>query len=406
MFGVSIIFIAACIMFILFVIKSEDVMSVRIDQIVDRSINGSITQMILIFILAGAFASTLQSIGSIDSIKMIIHDFVPKNFVLLGIFISSALVATAIGTSVGTVSAMAPIVLSVAGGGNGETAIAASAVIAGAYLGDNVSMISDTTIAAVKTQCAKSHRKFLLNLAFIIPSVIIASIVYILKNFEVVEVVRLNHFSAKDIILIAPYVAVVAMGLARLNPIFVLLLSIFLSFAIGFVNGIGIAHMVDGCVAGMSGMFEISCFVIVMSIVNSGIKYHGWIARIEKSLSTISSKNGAGVSYFMLLIFIGVANIITANNTIAIIMCGDIANVIRLRLGLDADRMAVFIDATSCTLHSMLPYAPQIILASAICKVGVIDILMNSYYAAAMLFSVIVMYVFNFARILSKRVVV
>ncbi len=184
MTSIPIIFYTIPIIFALFLIKSRDSLSNRIDKIIENSLNSGITQMIVIFILAGAFANTLASMGSIDVLKSLIYFSIPKQFILPGIFLVSGLIATAIGTSVGTIATMAPICLAVSSGNVDNTIIATSAAIAGAYLGDNLSMISDTTIAAVKTQDAENDKKFLLNLKLISIPIILTALVYALSSFE------------------------------------------------------------------------------------------------------------------------------------------------------------------------------------------------------------------------------
>ncbi len=164
MTSIPIIFYTIPIIFLLFLIKKKEVtLTHRIDRIIENSLNAGITQMIIIFILAGAFANTLAGMGSIEVLKSLIFYAIPRELILPGIFIVSGLIATAIGTSVGTVATMAPICLAISGENSSNAALATSAAIAGAYLGDNLSMISDTTIAAVKTQEAQNDRKFFLN---------------------------------------------------------------------------------------------------------------------------------------------------------------------------------------------------------------------------------------------------
>jgi Na+/H+ antiporter NhaC len=381
MTSIPIIFYTIPIIFALFLIKSRDSLSNRIDQIIENSLNSGITQMIVIFILAGAFANTLASMGSIDVLKSLIYFSIPKQFILPGIFLVSGLIATAIGTSVGTIATMAPICLAVSSGNVDNTIIATSAAIAGAYLGDNLSMISDTTIAAVKTQDAENDKKFLLNLKLISIPIILTALVYALSSFETSSSEIIYTPKIRDFLIISPYVLVIILGCMRFHVLFVLMLSILISFVIGVLINIPLLTISKAMVNGMSGMFEISSFVILVSVINAAIKYHGWMAKVENALKHTSQKFGRGVSYFVLFFFVIIANLITANNTVSIIMCGDLAKGLSDKLKIDHNKMATFIDMSSCYTHSLVFYAPQLILASSICKVEIWSLIQHSYFS-------------------------
>jgi Na+/H+ antiporter NhaC len=395
MTSIPIIFYTIPLIFALFLVKSREPLTKRIDSIIENSLHSGITQMVIIFILAGAFANTLAGMGSIEVLKSLIDYAIPKNFILPGLFIVSGLIATAIGTSVGTVATMAPICFAIAGGDQNNAVLAASAAIAGAYLGDNLSMISDTTIAAVKTQDAQNDKKFLLNLKLIIPSIIATCLLYALIDFHVAEITSAYSPSLKDILIITPYVLVVVLGCMRFHVLFVLMLSILISFIIGLLIDIELMTMVKAMVTGMASMFEISSFVILISIINSAIKYHGWMAHVENSLKKASQKFGSGVASATLFLFVIIANLITANNTISIIMCGDIARDLTEKLKLDKNKMAVFIDMSSCYVHSLIFYAPQLILASSLCKVEIWALIQHSYYSFFCIATIFIYFVGN-----------
>lgn len=381
MTSIPIIFFTIPIIFALFLIKSRESLTHRIDNIIENSLNSGITQMIIIFILAGAFANTLAGMGSIDVLKSLIYYAIPESFILPGLFLVSGLIATAIGTSVGTVATMAPICLAISGGNQENAALAASAAIAGAYLGDNLSMISDTTIAAVKTQNAENDKKFLLNLKLILPAIILTCLVYVLKEFQIENLENTYQPSLHDFLIITPYILVIILGCMRYHVLFVLMLSILISFMIGGLIEIPVIDLTKSMVAGMSSMFEISSFVVLVSVINSAIKYHGWMDKVENTLKHTSQKFGKGASYFVLFFFVIIANLITANNTVSIIMCGDLARGLAEKLKLDRNKMATFIDMSSCYIHSLVFYAPQLILASSICKVEIWSLIQHSYYS-------------------------
>ena len=396
MSSLPIIFYTIPIIFVLFLIKSRQSLTNRIDTIIEDSLNSGIIQMIIIFILAGAFANTLAGMGSITVLKSLIYYAIPESFILPGLFLVSGLIATAIGTSVGTVATMAPICLAISGDNHANAVIAASAAVAGAYLGDNLSMISDTTIAAVKTQNAENDKKFFLNLKLITPAIILTCLVYFTQDFQIVAIENSYQPSLRDLLIIAPYILVIVLGCLRYHVLFVLMLSIFISFLIGTAINLQLIDLANAMVKGMSSMFEISSFVILVSIINSAIKYHGWMDKMENALKHTSQKFGRGASYFVLFFFVVLANFITANNTVSIIMCGDLARGLSEKLNLSRNKMATFIDMSSCYVHSLVFYAPQLILASSICKVEIWSLITHSYYSFFCIVTVFVYFVGNF----------
>jgi Na+/H+ antiporter NhaC len=181
----------------------------------------------------------------------------------------------------------------------------------------------------------------------------------------------------------------------RYHVLFVLMLSIFISFLIGVAIDVSLITMTKSMVEGLASMFEISSFVVLISVINSAIKYHGWLNHLENGLKHTSQKFGVGASYFVLLIFVTIANFITANNTISILMCGDVAKGLAERLKLDRNKMAAFVDMSSCYIHSLVYYAPQLILASGICRVKIWPLIEHSYYSFFCLATVFVYFIAN-----------
>lgn len=396
MTSIPIIFYTVPIIFALFLIKKGNYsLTHRIDAIVEHSVNSGITQMIIIFILAGAFANTLSGMGAIDVLKSLIYYIIPQNFILPGIFITAALIATAIGTSVGTIATMAPICLAISGDNSHNATLAASAAIAGAYLGDNLSMISDTTIAAVKTQEAENDKKFFLNLKLITPAIILTIITYFFQEFQIAPLAQDYTPSTRDLLIIAPYFLVIILGCMRFHVLFVLMVSILISFLIAIAIEIPLITTTKAMVEGMASMFEISSFVVLASVINSAIKYHGWIDKLEMGLKHTSQKFGSGASFGLLFSFITLANLITANNTISIIMCGDIAKGMAEKLKINHNKMAAFIDMSSCYIHSLVYYAPQLILAASICKVDIFSLITHSYYSFFCIATIFIYFVTN-----------
>ncbi len=181
----------------------------------------------------------------------------------------------------------------------------------------------------------------------------------------------------------------------RYHVLFVLMLSILISFIIGALIDVSVLTMTKAMVTGMASMFEIASFVVLVSVINSAFKYHGWMNHLENSLKHTSQKFGIGASYGVLFFFVSIANLITANNTISIIMCGDIAKGMAEKLKIDRTKMATFIDMSSCYTHSMVFYAPQLILASSICKVDILSLIKHSYYSGFCIATIFIYFIFN-----------
>jgi Na+/H+ antiporter NhaC len=369
--------------FILFCIKNKDPIDVRIEKIIDNSIHNGIVQMIIIFILAGAFSSIMISIDATIAMKSIIQSIIPGHFTVVGIFIASSLIATAMGTSLGTVATMAPVSMAILSGSD-NLVLGISAVVAGAYLGDNISMVSDTTIAAIRTQGAKNYEKFIMNLKLITPAVILTSILYFfLDNSTVVSMD--SKVSISSIIISLPYIVIIILGLMRIHVFMVIMIGIIMAIALGVIMNHDVDKTLQGMMSGMSSMFEMCAFVILMSVVNSGMKIHGYINKINQ-LFHASGKISFYISTFIMIVL---GNIISANNTISIIMFGDTIASLNDRIKESKNKIATFVDASTCAIHSVLPHAPQILLASEISGIGIFDIIMHSYYSLFIVLSLI-----------------
>ncbi len=371
------------VIFILFCIKTQDPIDARIEKIIDNSIHNGIVQMIIIFILAGAFSSIMISIDATIAMKSMIQSLIPSHFTLVGIFIASSLIATAMGTSLGTVATMAPVSMAILSGSE-SLVLGISAVVAGAYLGDNISMVSDTTIATIRTQGAKNHEKFIVNLKLIIPAVVLTSILYFMTDSSVTQDTSFS-VSVKSIIISIPYLAIIILGLMRMHVFMVIMIGIIMAIALGVAMNHDINKILQGMMSGMSSMFEMCAFVILMSVINSGMKVHGYINKINQ----LFHASGKISFYAATFIMIAIGNIISANNTISIIMFGDAIASLNNKINENKNKVATFIDTSTCAIHSVLPHAPQILLASEISGLGVFDIITHSYYTFFTLLSLV-----------------
>ena len=284
--------------------------------------NTDIILMILIFILAGAFAEVAKSMGAVDSTVNLGLSILPSNIMIAGIFVIACFISLSVGTSMGTIVALAPIAVGVAEKTGILTAIAVAAVVCGSMFGDNLSMISDTTIAATRTQGCEMKDKFKMNFKIVLPAAIITALIFVLitKDGTITVVETLDY----SLIKIVPYIAVIVGSLVGLNVIVVLLGGILISGIIGLIGGsFDLLGFFGATADGIVGMSEL----IIISILIAGtieiIKYNGGIDFIiSKGLRGFKSKMGAEIGIAAL---VSLVDICTANNTVAIVTVGPIA---------------------------------------------------------------------------------
>mgnify|MGYP002553105998 FL=1 len=315
--------------------------------------NTNIILMILIFILAGAFAEVAKSMGAVDSTVNLGLSILPSNIMIAGIFVISCFISLSVGTSMGTIVALVPIAVGVAEKTGILTAIAVSAVVCGSMFGDNLSMISDTTIAATRTQGCEMKEKFKMNFKIVLPAAIITAFIFVLisKGGSITSVEALDY----SLIKIVPYIAVIVGALVGLNVIVVLLGGILIAGVIGFIGGsFDLLGFFGSIATGIGGMSEL----IIISILISGtieiIKYNGGIDFIiNKGLKGFKSKMGAELGIAAL---VSLVDICTANNTVAIVTVGPIAKDISDEVGLEPKRVAGIMDMFACVFQGIIPY--------------------------------------------------
>ena len=320
-----------------------------------------IMAMGLIFILAGAFAATAQAVGAVDAAVHLARWVIPARLQLAGVFLVSCFISLAIGTSVGTVVALSPIALSLTEPLNLSGALTLGAVVGGAMFGDNLSMISDTTIAATRTQQVEMSAKFRSNLAIALPAAGLALIGYVLLNREGAAPPP-TPFSRRDLLLILPYLGVLLAALLGGNVMAVLMLGIACAGGLGVALGI---FDLWGCFDAMeSGVMAMSDTLIVALLAggllkvirhNGGIEY--LLQKIERH---IRGRRGAELGTGLL---VAVVNLFTANNTVAIVIVGPIARELSGRYRIAPARTASILDSTSCVVQGILPYGAQLLAA-------------------------------------------
>lgn len=339
--------------------------------------NSNILLMVLIFILAGAFAQVAKDMGAVDSTVNLGLSLLPSSLLIPGMFIIGCFIALSIGTSMGTIVALVPIAVGIADKTGIATALAVGAVVSGAMFGDNLSIISDTTIAATRTQGCEMKDKFKMNFIIVLPAAIITALIFMILTRDAgivsLEALEFNIFK------ILPYIIVIATALLGVNVIIVLLLGILSSGIIGFIFGsFNLIGLFTSISTGISGMSEL----IIISILIAGtieiIKFNGGIDFIlNKGLKSFKSKRGAE---YGIAILVSLVDICTANNTVAIVTVGPIAKNISDEFDLEPKRVAGIMDMFSCVFQGIIPYGAQLISAAALATLSPFAIMKFLFY--------------------------
>lgn len=322
--------------------------------------------MCLIFILAGAFTATAQAIGAVEAAVTIAQHFIPQEYMVSGLFVISSLISLAIGTSCGTIAALVPIAVSLSSALGLNAGAAIGATVGGAMFGDNLSLISDTTIASTRTQNVEMRDKMIYNFKIVLAPAILTVLIYtasVFTNFS-------GEFQATSptihsYIKIIPYLFLLFLGIAGKNVMFLLLSGIGLNSIIGIYYG-------NFDIAGLFGLIgqgtESMASIIIVAMLAGGllqmVRYNGGITYIINSTANfIKNKK---LCEFGICILVGLTNLFTANNTVAIITAGPIAKELSRKYELDPKRVASLLDITSCSVQGIIPYGAQILIATGL----------------------------------------
>ncbi len=344
--------------------------------------NRNVLLMIWIFVLAGAFASTAKDIGAIDATVNATLSILPGNLLYAGLFLAACFVSMAVGTSVGTIVALVPIASGIAAGTGSSVPLITGIIVGGAFFGDNLSFISDTTVAATKTQGCSMQDKFKVNLWIAAPAAIIVAALYVVLGHGITatpEVLGSNWY------LMLPYLLVIVLAIMGINVVTVLTIGIGVNGIIGWITGAyNFVGWLTAIGSGIGGMGEL----IIVSLLAGGlleiIRYNGGLEFIIGRLTRrIRGPRGASASIAAL---VSLVNICTANNTIAIITVGPLAKDISSRFGLDTRKTASILDTFSCLVQGILPYGAQMLMASGLAGVSALSIIGNIMACLSILF--------------------
>ena len=350
--------------------------------------------MIWIFVLAGAFASSAQEIGAVDATVDLTLRILPDRLLYAGIFLASCFISMAIGTSVGTIVALVPVAAGIAEQTGAGTAFMTAIVAGGAFFGDNLSFISDTTIAATRTQECQMKDKFKANVAIAAPAAIAVTVLYIILGSGT-EMAR--QASGIEWIKLIPYIMVIWLALTGMNVMSVLALGIATNAVLGFACGdFGWTGWLVSLGKGIGGMGELIIVTMLAGGMLEIIRVNGGIDFIVSGLTRkVKGKRGAELC---IAAIVSIANVCTANNTIAIITTGRIARDISLKYGVDNRKAASILDTFSCMVQGIIPYGAQMLMAAGLSGVSALGIIKYLYYPYALGLMALMAIIFRFPR--------
>lgn len=341
--------------------------------------NKNILLMIWIFVLAGAFAQSAKQMGAIDATVNLTLHILPDNLLLAGIFIAACFISLSIGTSVGTIVALTPVAVGLAEKTGIDLPYMVGVVVGGSFFGDNLSFISDTTIASTKTQDCVMRDKFKVNFMIVVPAALIVLGIYIFQGLSLSATPQIQEVEWLKVI---PYLIVLGTAIAGMNVMPVLLLGIFSTGIIGLFTGTGFFDWFGAMGTGITGMGELIIITLLAGGMLETIRYNGGIDFIISRLTRhVTGKRGAELSIAAL---VSVANLCTANNTIAIITTGPIAKDIAKRFYLDRRKTASILDTFSCLIQGIIPYGAQMLIAAGLAGISPLSIIGSLYYPFCM----------------------
>ena len=362
----------------------------------------NIMLMIWIFILAGAFAASARAMGAVDATVALTMNVLPSSMLLSGMFIASCFISFSVGTSVGTIVALVPIASGICEGAGLDVGYVVGVIVGGAFFGDNLSFISDTTIAATQTQGCLMKDKFRVNSMIVAPCALLLLAVYV---FQGADITYVHTVAEVQWIKVLPYIAVILLALCGLNVMAVLMIGIVLCGVIGVsMEGFSIWDYLSAVGGGIDGMGQLIIVTLLAGGMLGMIRYNGGIDYLINKLT--SKVNGARMGELSIAALVCLANVCTANNTIAIITTGDIARDISSRFGIDPRKTASIMDTFSCFVQGILPYGAQILMASQLSGLTPLDIIPYLYYpfmiGIAGLIAVLFRYPARYSRTVKK----
>ena len=354
--------------------------------------------MLWIYVLAGSFAASAKAMGAVDATVNLALSILPASMILPGLFLAACFISVSIGTSVGTVVALVPIAAGLAHSMDVNTGMMTAIIVGGAYFGDNLSFISDTTVVATQTQNCKMSDKFRVNSLIVVPAAVIVLAIYAVMGIGLQAPTDIPEVEYVKVI---PYLVVLVTAVAGMNVMAVLTMGTLLCGVIGIscqflgaTGGYGLFGWFSAMGNGIIGMGELVIIAMMAGGMLEIIRENGGINYIiDKITAHVSNKRGAELSIAAL---VSMVNVCTANNTVAILTVGNIAKKIGDKFGVDNRKAASILDTFSCTVQGLIPYGVQMLLAAGLAKLSPMDILPYLYYPLAIgiaaLFSILFRY--------------
>ncbi|MBD1382300.1 Na+/H+ antiporter NhaC family protein [Metabacillus arenae] len=354
----------------------KDKLTIKIERFAKGSGHIDIMIMVFIFMLAGAFSETASGMGAVESTVNLALSVLPQSLLVVGLFIIAAFVSLSMGTSTGTIAALAPISVGISSETELSAVLCVAAVVGGSMFGDNLSIISDTTIAAVRTQGTEMKDKFKVNFLIVLPAAVITSIILFALTLGGQSEITIEAYNWVKIL---PYLGVLIAALLGLNVLMVLAGGTLLAGIIGLADGsYTLPGFLQSVTEGIMGMAELVILTIIIGGMVELIRYNGGIDWLLHNMTrNMKTKKGAELGIAGL---VSATNLSTANNTISIIAAGPLAKNIAEKYKIDSRKSASLLDIFSCSVQGIIPYGAQVLAAAQIAKVSPISLVPYSIY--------------------------
>ncbi|MBB1465281.1 Na+/H+ antiporter NhaC family protein [Vibrio sp. SG41-7] len=382
--------IAALPAVMLALLLSKDKLNRAIEQFLGGVGHKDIIAMCMIYLLAGAFAAVAKASGGVDATVNLGLSAIPTSMILPGIFLISAFIATAMGTSMGTIAAVAPVALGIADSAGMSIPLTAGVVLSGAMFGDNLSIISDTTIAATRSQGCEMRDKFKENIRIALPAALIAIVIFAFNS----TATQVPETGPIEWLKVLPYITILILAVSGMNVFVVLTIGILLAggVSLGSVENYGMTDYAQDIYAGFGNMQEIFLLSMLIGGLSELMRRQGGLAFLTNLVSGVirafgssHSKQANGrASELGIAGLVSMVNLCTANNTVAIIVSGSVARQLAEENNVSPRRSASLLDIFSCVIQGVLPYGAQVLLLGSVFNLSPLDIVANSYYCFAL----------------------
>lgn len=356
--------------------------------------HSNILYMIWVFVFAGAFANLAKETGAVDATVNLTLSVFPARFVVPTLFFAACFISLAIGTSVGTVVALTPLAAEIAVAAGGPPGFLVAGVLGGAFFGDNLSFISDTTIASTRSQGCAMSDKFRTNLWIALPSALLTLGLYIALGSDMGEIPALRQSGPWWLML--PYIIVIASAAVGVNVLVTLVLGLAAAVVTGLASGRSIIDMAGFAGTGIDSMGALIVVTLLAAGMLGMIKEAGGIDFILGHMTRfVHGPRGAQTAISAL---VGIVNLCTANNTVAIITVGPIARKIAESFGISAQKAASLLDSASCVVQCLIPYGAQALLAASLAGISPVAAIPYLYYPLALALMLVLSIIFRFPR--------